>query len=136
MTGMARADHGRVSVFLAVGIFAVLAAIGVAADAPGQWRALLYADRVATEAGRAAGQAVDVDNTAATGQHQVDPGTAQEAAQDYLSAAGVTGTVELSGDLTQITVSVTYTYQPQILGLFGLPEREVSAEHTAALFTG
>jgi hypothetical protein len=136
MTGSARVDQGRVSVFLAVAIFAVLAAIGVAADAPGLWRALLYADRVATEAARAAGQAVDVDHTAATGQHQVDPAAAQEAAQDYLSASGVTGTVELSADLTEITVSAVYSYEPQILGLFGLPEREVTAEHTAALFTG
>jgi len=135
-TGRRDRDAGRVSVFLAVATFGVLAVIGVAADVPGLWRAMLYASNVATESARAAGQAVDIDNTAATGQHQVDPAAAEDAAQDYLDAAGVEGTVTLSDDLTEITVSVTYIYEPQVLGLFGLPPREVSAEHTAALLTG
>lgn len=128
-------DRGRVSVFLAITFFAVLAVIGVAADAPGQWRALLYASNVATEAGRAAGQAIDIEHTAATGEHRVDPAAAHDAAQQYLTDVGVTGTVELSDDLTEVTVAVTYLYEPQILGLFGLPPREVTATHTAALVT-
>jgi hypothetical protein len=136
MTTAAASDRGRVSVFLSVVVVGVLAVIGVAADATGQWRALLYASNVATEAGRAAGQAVDIDHTAATGEHRVDPAAAQEAAEDYLDQAGVNGTVRLSADLTQVTVTVVYTYQPQILGLFGLPPREVTATHTAALLTG
>lgn len=137
MTALGRdRDAGRVSVFLAIGVVGVLAVIGVAADVPGLWRAMLHASNVATEAARAAGQAVDIDHTAATGQHQVDPAAAQDAAADYLNAAGVNGTVELSEDLTEITVSVSFDYEPQILGLFGLPPREVSATHTAALLTG
>jgi hypothetical protein len=123
-------------VLLAVATFGVLAVIGVAADVPGLWRAMLYASNVATEAARAGGQAVDVEHTAATGQHRVDPAAAEAAAQDYLDGAGVDGTVTISDDLTEITVSVTYTYEPQLLGLFGMPPREVSATHTAALLTG
>lgn len=129
-------DAGRVSVFLAITFFGVLAVIGVAADVPGMWRAMLYASNVATEAARAAGQAIDVEHTAATGEHRVDPSAAVEAANDYLAAAGVEGTVSLSEDLTEITVAVTYEYEPQILGLFGMPPREVSATRTAALLTG
>lgn len=136
MTIAAASDRGRVSVFLSVVVVGVLAVIGVAADAPGQWRALLYASNVATEAGRAAGQAVDIDHTAATGEHRVDPDAAVDAAYDYLAAAGVDSTVTLSEDLTEITVEVNYEYEPQILGLFGLPPRQVTASHTAALLTG
>lgn len=136
MITAAASDRGRVSVFLSVVVVGVLAVIGVAADAPGQWRALLYASNVATEAGRAAGQAVDIDHTAATGEHRVDPADAVDAAYDYLDAAGVDGTVTLSEDLTEITVEVTYEYEAQVLGLFGLPPRQVTASHTAALLTG
>jgi hypothetical protein len=129
-------DAGRVSVFLAIAFFGVLAVIGVAADVPGLWAAMLHTSNVATEAARAAGQAIDVEHTATTGQHQVDPAAAVAAAHDYLHAAGVDGTVTLSEDLTEITVSVTYQYEPQVLGLFGMPPREVSATHTATLLTG
>jgi len=135
-TGRGNDDAGRVSVFLAIAFFGVLAVIGAAADVPGLWRAMLYASNVATEAAPAGGQAVDVEHTAATGEHQVDPAAAVEAANDYLAAAGVEGTVSLSEDLTEITVAVTYEYEPQILGLFGMPPREVSATRTAALLTG
>lgn len=135
-TGKGRRDAGRVSVFLAVATFGVLAVIGVAADVPGLWRAMLHASNVATEAARAGGQAIDIDNTAATGEHQVDPAAAEDAATGYLDGAGVDGTVTISDDLTEITVEVTYTYEPQILGLFGLGPREVTATHTAALLTG
>lgn len=129
-------DTGRVSVFLAVATFGVLAVIGVAADVPGLWRAMLYASNVATEAARAGGQAIDIDNTAATGQHHVDPTAAEDAAQNYLNSADVDGTITISDDLTEITVDVTYTYEPQILGLFGLGPQEVTATHTATLLTG
>jgi hypothetical protein len=129
-------DAGRVSVFLAIAFFGVLAVIGVAADVPGLWRAMLHASNVAIEAARAGGQAIDVDHTAGTGEHRVDPAAAAQAAHEYLDAAGLQGSVEVSEDLTEITVTVTYEYQPQVLGLFGMPPRELSATHTAALLTG
>lgn len=126
-------DHGRVSVMLAICFGGLLAMIGVAADASGQFRTLLYVDAVAAEAARAAGQEIDVEHTAATGEHRVDPQAAVQAAHAYLQAAGATGEVTFSPDFTEITVIAEATYQPRILHLFGRPPVTVTGTHTAAL---
>lgn len=126
-------DRGRVSIMLAIAFGGLIAVIGVAADIPGQHRAVIYADSVAAEAARAAGQAVDIDHTAAQGEHRIDPDAAVQAADAYLTQAGVDGEVVLDGDLTRITVTVEHIHQPRILGLFGLPPQPVTGIHTAVL---
>jgi len=126
-------DQGRISVMLAICLSGLLAVIGVAADASGQVRTVMYADSVAAEAARAAGQAIDVDHTAQTGEHRVDPLAAEQAAHAYLDAAGVTGQVSFNPDFTEITVTAEAIYQPRILSLFGLAATTVTGSHTAAL---
>lgn len=128
-------DRGRISVMLAICLSVLLVAIGAAADATGQVRTVMYADSVAAEAARAAGQAIDVDHTAQTGEHRVDPLAAEQAAHAYLQAAGVTGQVSFNPDFTEITVTAEAIYQPRILNLFGLPPVTVTGTHTAALVT-
>jgi hypothetical protein len=51
-------DAGRVSVLLAITITGLLFIIGVVHDVGGQIRTALYAEQVAAEAARAAGQAL------------------------------------------------------------------------------
>jgi Flp pilus assembly protein TadG len=132
MTGWA-GDHGRVSVLLAITATGIFAVIGAAADAAGQFRTMQYVDSVAAEAARTAGQAIDIEHTAATGQHRISPLAAEQAARAYLDQAGVDGQVTVSQDLTQVTVTVHHTYQPRILHLFGWTPPRLTGRHTAAL---
>lgn len=129
-------DAGRVSVFLAIALTALLAVIGLSYDAAGQVRTLHTAQLLAAEAARAAGQAVDADAVAELGEHRVDEQAAEAAADAYLQAAGVAGQVDASDDLTEITVTVTEAYQPVFLSLFGAGPREVTGAATATLVSG
>jgi Flp pilus assembly protein TadG len=140
MTGRLRRarhdDDGRIALLVLIMAFGVLAMIGLAVDGGGKMRALQRADNIAAEAARAAGQAIDLDQAAAGGEKVADPGRAVAAAQRYLRAAGVTGTVSLSGDRRQVTVTVTGTYNTAILGIVGIGRLTVTGHGTAQLLTG
>jgi hypothetical protein len=135
MTGR---DAGRVSVFMAVAVTGLVAVLGVAVDATGQLRTLLRADNLAAEAARAAGQAVDVDVVAESGQHRVDPDQAVAYASEYLATAAHdhASQVAVNGDGTAVDITVELTYQHRILGLFGMPDAVVTGRSTAILVTG
>jgi hypothetical protein len=135
-----RSDTGRVSVFLAIAFAGILAIIGVAVDASGQLRTLMRADNLAAEAARAAGQAVD---TAAVLQGAEELSVVHDQAIDnaarYLAEAGhdlpdhswsVT-----PGTGATVDIEVSLVYQTRILQLFGITERELTAEATAVLVT-
>jgi len=134
-------DAGRVSVFIAVAITGLLAIFGAAVDATGQLRTLLRADNLAAEAARAAGQAIDVDAVAESGVHRVDPDLAVRYASDYLEQAGhdlpgSAWTVQLDDTGTAVDITVQLTYEHRILGLFGVPDAQVTGAATAVLITG
>jgi hypothetical protein len=131
-----RRDAGRVSVFVAITVSGLLFIIGVAHDVSAQVRATLYAELVAAEAARAAGQAVDPVQVAATGTHRVDPARADEAAQAYLADAGVIGQVEFNAELTEVTVTVAGLHPRLILRLFGFSDYRVERSATAELVSG
>lgn len=134
-------DAGRVSVFIAVAITGLLAIFGAAVDATGQLRTLLRADNLAAEAARAAGQAIDVDAVAESGVHRVDPDLAAQYASDYLAQAGhdlpgSAWSVQLDETGTAVDITVQLTYEHRILGLFGVPDAQVTGAATAVLVTG
>jgi hypothetical protein len=131
-----RPDAGRLSVFVAVTVTGILFVIAVAHDVSAQIRASLHAELVAAEAARAAGQAVDPEQVAVTGSHQVDPTRAAEAAQTYLANVNATGRVEFNSDLTEITVTVSGVHPRQLLRLFGYSEYQVERSATAELIAG
>ena len=140
MSGARRDDTGRVSVFLAIVVAGMLAIIGVAVDASGQLRTLMRADNLAAEAARAAGQAVD---TTAVLQGTDELSVVHEQAVDnaarYLGEGGHdlpehTWTVT-PGSGGTVDIEVTLVYQTRILQLFGITERELTAEATAVLVT-
>lgn len=113
------ADRGRISVFVAAAMPMMLLFLALMWDASGYLRALHRADNIANEAARAAGQAIDIP-LAVTGERiVVDPESAQEAANAYLAAAGVTGQVQVSEDGRQVSVTVEIVYEPLLLGPFG-----------------
>jgi Flp pilus assembly protein TadG len=131
-----RDDDGRIALLVLVMAFGVLAMIGLAVDGGGKMRALQRADNLAAEAARAAGQAIDLDQAAAGGEKVADPTRAVAAAQRYLAAAGVDGTVSLSGDRRQINVTVTGAYNTTILAMVGYNRLTVTGHGSAQLLTG
>lgn len=132
----AAGEQGRVSIFLAIAVTGLLFITGVAHDVSVQIRTALQAELVAAEAARAAGQAVNPDRVAADGQPRVDPAAARGAAQDYLADSGTSGRVDLSADLSEVTVTVTETRSRAFLQLFGFPDYEVQRRATAQLVSG
>jgi hypothetical protein len=134
-----RSDRGRVSVFLAVGIGAVLVVIGLTYDGAGRLRAYHRADSLAAEAARAGGQAIDVAGAIGGGAKVVSAQDAVAAAQGFitkLDEPGVTATVTADDGATEVEVVVTITYDTVMLDLFGFADTyQVTGEATVELHT-
>ncbi|BCJ59204.1 hypothetical protein [Micromonospora endophytica] len=135
-----RGDAGRVSVFLAVALFGVLAIIGMAFDGAGQLRSLQRAENLAAEAARTGGQAIDLTTAIEGGPKRINKPQARQAVARYLSAAGASGhrvSFPVVDGETLIRVRVTITYRRAVLGLFGFSNTvTVSGEATARALTG
>ena len=128
-------DEGRIALLVIVLTVAVLAMIGLSVDGGGKIRALERADNLASEAARAAGQAIYAPEAIEGGDKVVDPAAAVAAAQNYLAAAGVTGTVAVAADRKHVTVTVTIVYNTLFLGLIGIDTLTATRHATAVLLT-
>lgn len=131
-------DRGRVSVFVAVAMPAVLLFLALAWDVSGYLRALHRADAVASEAARAAGQAVDLPRLLRGDGIGVDPDEARRAAEAYLDDARlvdarVSGQVRVSGDGSRLSVTVEVDYRPLLVGAFGFGSPPVATGQAEAL---
>jgi Flp pilus assembly protein TadG len=122
-------ERGTISLFVIVITVALLAAIGLVVDGGGKIRALERADEAAREAARAGSQMLDVPAAVRGERVEVDPGAAGRAARAYLAAAGVQGTVSVSGGL--VTVSTRVEYRPVFLSLVGVGPVAVTGEASA-----
>ncbi|MEU8314998.1 TadE/TadG family type IV pilus assembly protein [Micromonospora sp. NPDC049033] len=113
------ADDGRVTIWFAVLTPAFLALIGLVVDGGAKVRAYQRADNIAAEAARAGGQAIKAGQAIDGGTKEIDASRAANAVQAYLGDLdGVTGSVTVDGT-QQLTVTVTVTYNPILLDLFG-----------------
>jgi hypothetical protein len=128
-----RGDAGRVSVFVAAAMPAMLLFMALMWDASGYLRALHRADNVANEAARAAGQAINIPLAVTGEQIVVDPAAAEIAGDSYLADAGVTGEVVVSEDGRQVSVAVDVPYEPLFLGAFGFGPYTAEGETDAHL---
>lgn len=125
-------QRGSVTVWMALASFVMIFMVGLAVDLGGQVHTHERADDLAAQAARAAGEEV-TGSTAIQGDRlTIDPTAARAAAQRYLDAAGVTGTVTVEGGNT-ITVTVHDTYHPKFLGLLGINHLNVTGTATARL---
>lgn len=128
-------DRGSISVFFVVAAFALLLAVGLVVDGGGKIRALQRADAVAAEAARAGAQAV-AEAPALRGESaQLQPGAARSAAQAYLAAAGVPGTVRITGG-SRLEVDTTTRYQPLFLSMIGIGPVSTNGYAEARLVRG
>lgn len=133
---MACRDEGRVSVYLAIVLTAMIVIIGLTVDGSGRFRAMQRANNIAAEAARAGGQAIDAGQAIAGGPKVVDPTLAKAAAQKYLKAAGVVGTVEIADDRLHLTVTVTIPYDTAMLSFVGIDRIRITGRATAQLLNG
>ncbi|MFB7896026.1 hypothetical protein ACFC1B_06825 [Streptomyces xiamenensis] len=129
----ARRDDGFAGPGWVVVCMGLLVVLGMLVDGGGLVRASDRADEIAHEAARTGGQMIDPAQ-AITGQAVVvDPDAAIAAAQAYLDAADVTGTVTVSPDGTELSVSVITTYSTIMLSALGYGTLTATGEGTAYL---
>lgn len=118
-------ERGSVTVFLAVAAVGLLALVGLVVDGAAKVRAVQRADRIAAEAARAAGQAVDLIGVMAGDGVRVDRRAAVAAAEAYLRAAGAEGDARIAPGGGTVTVTTTATQPTVFLGLIGIGKFEV-----------
>jgi hypothetical protein len=122
-------DTGSITLFSAIAGVGLLVLAGLVVDGGGKVRAAQRSDRIAAEAGRAAGQQIDVGAAIEGSPARLDPAAALAAAREYLRREGVEGDAAISGDGRRVVVRV-WTAQPTVfLSLVGVSE--VRTEGTA-----
>jgi hypothetical protein len=122
-------DRGSVTAFLAISVVGLLALAGLVVDGGAKVRAAQRADRLAAEAGRTAGQQIDLPDAIVGAVVRVDPLAAQSAARLYLHRAGVEGAVTISADRRFLVIHVTTSQPTAFLSLVGLSR--ITASGTA-----
>ena len=128
-------EAGSVTVFVAITVLGILILCGLVVDGGAKLRAVQHADRVATEAARAAGQAAD-PAALAGGEARIDRQAAADAATTFLAAAQATGSATISADGTAVEITVTTTAPTVFLGLIGVSTFTVTGHGRATLVHG
>lgn len=118
-------EDGTVSAMVAVLTLALLACAGLAYDGGAIITASAAARDVAAGAARAGAQQV-APAAVHRGLPDLDPLLATDAAEAFLAAAGVTGTVAVDGPTVTVTVQ---TSQP--MRLLPLPDRPIAGSASA-----
>jgi Flp pilus assembly protein TadG len=125
-------ERGSITVWLSLSSFVMMFMVGLAVDLGGQVQAHERAHDLAAQAARAGGEEVEGSAAIQGRELTISPAAARAAAERYLDAAGVSGTVEITNGDT-ITVTVHDSYDPQFLGLIGIQHLDVSGTATARL---
>ncbi|GAB2761864.1 hypothetical protein GCM10027020_12710 [Nocardioides salsibiostraticola] len=127
-----RNERGSISIWLVTSSFVMLMLVGLAVDLGGQVHAQQRAHDVAAQAARTGGQQVQAAPAIEGRYLAVDTAAARRAAEGYLAAARVRGTVMITGGDT-ITVDVTAVYRPKFLGIIGIGDLTVTGKASARL---
>ena len=126
-------DRGSVTLFVAIAAMGLLVLVGLVVDGGAKVRAVQRADRLAAEAARAAGQAIDLTAVMSGREVRVEPREALGAARAYLAAAGNGGTAQLDAEHRSIQVTTTASSGTVFLGLIGISEFTVHGSATVSL---
>ena len=122
-------DEGAITLFVAVMVVALLAAVGLVVDAGGRVHALQQARRAAAEAARAASEELDPSTVVGGRSPSPDTASAARAARSFLRTAGVDGDVRVSG--TTVRVDTRVAYEPVFLSILGMDTMTLSGEAVA-----
>jgi hypothetical protein len=126
-------DGGAITLFVAIAMVGLLALAGLVVDGGAKVRAVQRADRLAAEAARAAGQAIDLAGVLEGSDVRVDRRAALVAAESYLRASGVEGSVRVIDGGRAIAVTTTTSAPTVFLGLIGVPQFTVRGGAEVAL---
>jgi Flp pilus assembly protein TadG len=125
-------ERGSITVWLALSSFVMIFLVGLAVDLGGQVHAQQRAHDLAAQAARAGAEQVQAAPAIAGRYAGIDTAAARRAAEAYLDAAGVHGTVSVSGGET-ITVTVSDAYTPRFLTFLGIKRLDVTGAASARL---
>lgn len=125
-------EEGSLSAYFVLLAVILMAVVGLAVDSSGKYREVEHAQLVASGAARSAVNAV-TGTAQDTGSVAINSATAQTAAENYITAAGMTGTVTVSGDV--VTVTVESSYDTRFISLLGVNQLPAQATSSAQLIT-
>ncbi|MEU2391868.1 pilus assembly protein TadG-related protein [Streptomyces sp. NPDC007369] len=128
-------DRGSLSPFYAVSAIGIIMIMGLLVDGGGALNATNKATGLAQEAARAAGQQLNVPAAVQGTEITVDPDAAVGAAQDYLAAQNVSGTVTITDGGQRLEVTVHDTYNTLFAQFVGRSTISVSGTAHARLHT-
>ncbi|MFC8010987.1 pilus assembly protein TadG-related protein [Streptomyces cinereoruber] len=123
------------SLYFALASLAILMVMGLLVDGGGALNAANRATSIAQEAARAAGQQLDPAQAIEGSAITIDPDAAVGAAQDYLAAAGVQGSVQITDGGRRLAVTVNDSYQTYFAQFVGASTISVTGTATAHLQT-
>ena len=129
-------DEGSVTLFCCIAAVGLFALVGLVVDGGAKVRALERADRIAAEAGRAGGQAINVPAAIAGSQPVIDAKRAVSTAQAFITAQGATGTARVVDGGRAMVVDVTTTAPTAFLGLVGVSTFTVHGSARITLVRG
>ncbi len=128
-------DAGSVTLFVIVAAVALLVLLGLIVDGGGKIRALQRADRLAEEAARAAGQAINAPAAISGQPLLVDAEAAATAARAYLVERHVSGSVEADPAGRALRVRVQTEQPTVVLALIGIRSMPVTGQASVSLLT-
>ena len=133
-TNRLRGDRGDATIWGILIIAVALLLTGVVLDGGNAMAAKVRAWDIAQEAARAGANQLDLTALREHSEVRLDPTAAEAAASQYLSAAGVTGTV--SATTTDVMVTVTRSEPTLLLQAIGINTIPVTATAHATPVTG
>ena len=125
-------ERGSISIWVVTATIVMMTLVGLAVDLGGQVHAQQRAHDVAAQAALAGGQQVEAAPAVEGRYVALDTAAARRAAEQYLVAAGVEGTVTITGGTT-LVVRVTDTYEPTFLSMVGIGNLTVTGDASARL---
>ena len=125
-------ERGSISIWVVTATIVMMTLVGLAVDLGGQVHAQQRAHDVAAQAARAGGQQVEAAPAVEGRYIALDAAAARRAAEQYLAAAGVGGTVTITGGTT-LVVRVTDIYEPTFLSMVGIGDLTVTGDASARL---
>ena len=129
-------ESGSVTPLVAVMLLGLLAVAALVVDGGVLFAARRDLQALTDGAARAGAMAVDVQRLRETELVRLDPEEAEEAAQQYLDAAGFNGTSTIRADILSVTVHLSETRPTVMMGLLGVRSVRVQADAVARPRTG
>lgn len=127
-----RDDTGAAAVAFVMIVVSLIVVIGLVVDSSGKYQLAEQAQEVANSAARSATNAISGE-TVATGSLELDTQMATQAAQSYLDASGMTGSVEVQGTVVSVTTHTTYS--TKFLDIIGITSLPANGSASAELIT-